>query len=378
MEEINYCVEILNLFENEKYSNSHILKEIATRNYKELVIRLDEIKLEDNNILDKNIYGSSYTGYFDIRWYQKKYEKYIDLLQKNISEGEEDRRYGYSFLDYVHRLQQLFINKKLDEKQMLEVVLTIDRNISRKHLFISLLEYMKKLGKWDDMEYYIEQMPVYKASSYKKKDEPTSAYGYQIRIYEYINNVDLSKFKIYYKKCVPAVHKYEMKGIKADFIFNYSKQKGVKPAMELTKKAPFKNYEITALNPQVEILSYSEMLTLIKKYEDVLNKQKSAIKERLLVDTLKAEFNKGNYNESYFLEVYKMIQKMDRKERWGDFKLKDALFFDLAESTKNLELIINCRKEIKHNLLKKELKYWETESKKPPLKTVALDFRLAP
>jgi hypothetical protein len=364
MKEINYCIEILNLFENDEYSNLFVLKEITSRNYSELVIHLDKIKLEDNNIIEKEIYGSDYVGYFDNTWYQNKYKKYIDLLQKNIAEGEEHRRYGYYFLDYIHRLKQLFINEKLDEKQMLEVILKVDSDIGQKHLFISLLEYMKELEKWSDMEYYIEQMPVYKVNSYRKKDEPTSAFGYQIRIYEYINNVDLNKFKTFYKKCLPAKHKTEANFIKSDFISNYSKQKGLEAAMELTEKTPFKNYEITALKPLVDILSYPEILTLIEKHEEVLNKQKSAIKEKLLVGTLKAEFNKGNYNESYFLEVYNLIQKMDRKERWGDFKLKDSLFFDLGESTKNLELIINCRKKIKHNLLKKELKYWELENKK--------------
>ena len=364
MKEINYCIEILNLFDNENYSNSYVLKEILDRNYKKLVIDLDAVKLEDNTILDKVIYGSGYIGYFDINWYQKKYQRYIDLLHKNISEEEENRRYGYSFLDYIHRLQQLFINEKLDEKQMLKVILDVNNDIGKKHLFISLLKYMKNLKKWSSMEYYIEQMPIYKANSYQKKDKPTSAFGYQIRIYEFIYNADFNKFKIYYKKCLPAVHKSEIKGIKSDFIVNYSKDKGVKEAIALTKKAPFKNFELDALYPQVNILSYTKMLDVINEHQEALSKQKSAIKERLLVDTLKAEFNKGNYNEKYFFEVYEMVQKMDRKERWGDFKLKDALFFDLGESTKNLDLIINCRKEIKHNILKKELKYWELENKK--------------
>lgn len=365
MEEINYCIEIVNLFENEKNSNSFILKEIKNRNYNEITTHLDTIKLEDNSHFDEeqaeNLY---YRGSFNTTWYQNQYKQYITLLEKNISEGEEDRRYEYYFLDYIHRLQQLFTNEKLDDKQMLEVILRVDSDIGKKHLFINLLEYMKEHEKWSDMEYYIEQMPVYKSSSSDEKDEPTSAYGYQIRIYEYINNADLNKFKFYYKKCLPAKHKYEMKDIKADFISNYSKQKGVEAAIELTKKAPFKNFEFNVLTPQVNILSYPKMFQLINEYEEILNKQKSAIKERLLVDTLKAEFNRGNYNEKYFLDVYEMIKKMDRKERWGDFKLKDVLFFDLGESTKNLELIINCRKEIKHNLLKKELKYWELEIKK--------------
>jgi len=363
MEEINYCVEILNLFENKKHKNSFIIEEITNRQYEALVTHLDNIKLEDNTIIKKEIYGSGYIGYFDIHWYQKKYKRYVDLLQKKVSSGNENDRYGYSFLDYIHRLQQLFINEKLDEKQMLEIILKIDRDIGKKHLFISLLKYMMEQKKWNEMQYYIEQMPIFNANDFQQKDEPTSAFGYQIRIYEFIENVNLKKFKEYYKKCMPSIHRNEMKIIKSDFIINYSKQKGVEETIELTKKSPFKNFEIDALSPQTNILSYPKILKLIDDHEEILNKQKSAIKEKLLVDTLKSNFNKGNYNEAYFLEVYKMIEKMNRKERWGDFKLKDILLHDLGRSTKNNLLITSCRKQIKHSILKQELKLWETENK---------------
>jgi hypothetical protein len=247
---------------------------------------------------------------------------------------------------------------------MLKYILQVNKDIGRKHLFIHLLEYMKDRKKWSEMEYYIEQMPVYKANSYQKNDQPTSAQGYQIRIYEFIEKVDLKKFNEYFKKCLPSIHKYEMKEIKSKFIFNYSQQKGVGDAMTLTQKAPFKNFEIDCLSPQVNVLTYPEMVILIDKYKEVLDKQKSSIKERLLVGTLKAEFKKGHYNEQYFLEMFADLKKMDREERWGDVKLKDALFFDLGESTTNHTFIVNCRKEIKHNLLKNELKPWELENKK--------------
>jgi hypothetical protein len=364
MEEIEYCIEIVNLFENDDYTNSYILKEIADRNYKETVVFLDKIKLEDNTVISEDTYGSGYIGFFDIEWYQKRLKKDIAVLEENISKASEYYRHGYSFLDYIHRLQQLFINKKLDEKEMLGVIHKMDNAIGRKHLFISLLEFMQKHKKWDDMEYYINQMPVYRAYSVDEQDRPTAPYGYQIRIYEFIDRVNLVKFKEYFKKCMPNIYKYEMKEIKSDFIKQFSIQKGVKDAMALTQKAPFKNFEIDALSPQINFLSYLDMFTLINEYEDVLKNQKAAIKERLLVDSLKVQFDKGNYNEHDFLEVYEMINAMDRKEVWGDVRLKDALFFDLGTSTNNLELIVNCRKKIKHNLLKSELKYWENKKKK--------------
>lgn len=363
MEEINYCIEIINLFENDDDTNSYILNEISVRNYKETVVHLDEIKLEDNTVLPEEIYGSGYVGFFDKEWYQKRLKNDIEVLEKNIAKGDESYRYGYSFLDYTHRLKQLFTNEKLDEKQMLEVILRIEDPIGRKHLFIDLLEYMQEHKKWNEMEFYIEQMPVYKSypGSSENKDRPTAPYGYQIRIYEFVENVDLVKFNEYFKKCVPSIYKYEMKEIKSDFIKNYTIQKGVKEAMDLTKKAPFKNFELDALFPQVNVLPYSEMMALIDEYEEVLKNQKSAIKEQLLVETLEVQFKKGNYNENDFLEVYAMVEKMDRKEIFGDVKLKDALFYTLGESTNNLALVINCRKQIKHNLLKSELKFWENK-----------------
>lgn len=363
MEEIAYCVEIINLFENENNSNSFILQEIKNRGYKEKVVHLDKIKLEERIEYDYETYKSGYEGYFDSSVYQKMYVTYTELLKKQIQEGKEDYRYGYSFLDYTHRIKHLFHNEKLDEKQMLEVILKINRDVGRKHLFIYLLEYMKEEKKWDEMELYIEQMPIYKASVFQKKDKPTSMYGYRIRIYEFIEKVDLKKFKLYFKKCLPVYDKYEMKEIKTQFILNYSIQKGVKEAIELTKKVPFKNFEIDALLPQATILSYNEMQLLIKEYKDVIEEQKSDIKEQLLVHTLKSRFEEGDYNEDYFLEVFEMLEKLDRKERFGDFKLKDWLFCELGESTKNYDLIVKCRKKAKHPILKEELKYWELENK---------------
>src|SRR6187402_204705 len=185
MEEINYCIEIINLFENDDDTNSYILNEISVRNYKETVVHLDEIKLEDNTVLPEEIYGSGYVGFFDTEWYQKRLKNDIEVLEKNISKGDESYRYGYSFLDYTHRLKQLFTNEKLDERQMLEAILQIEDPIGRKHLFIDLLEYMQEHKKWNEMEFYIEQMPVYKGYSSDDKDRPTAPYGYQIRIYEF-------------------------------------------------------------------------------------------------------------------------------------------------------------------------------------------------
>ncbi len=344
MEEIAYCVEIINLFENKKNSNSFILQEIEKRGYKEKVVYLDKIKLEER-IKKHEIYKYGYRNYFDSSIYQKMYIEYTDLLKREIEKGKENYRFGYSFLNYIYRIQRLFKNERLDEKQMLQVLLKVNTNVGRKHLFIALLEYMKEQKKWKEMEFYIEQMPVFKMDSFQKKNLSTSLYGYRIRIYEFIENVDVKKFKIYLKKCVPTFEKDKIKEIKRQFVLNFSMQKGVEKSMELVKTSPFKNFEKDALLPQTAVLTFKEMRALLAKYKVVLEKQKSAIKEQLLVSTLKFRFEGGAYIEDYFLEVFDMLEKLNREELYGDFKLKDWLFCELGEATNNNELIKKCRKK---------------------------------
>lgn len=348
MKEIKYCVEIINLFEDRSLSNKEVLEEVKRRNYDRLTQVLDQEKLNGNpNDANERFSGSES--------FYKRYMEYVSMLEEHKDKFEYSYRYHYSFLDYVHRIQYLFIAYQWNENQMFQVIRTVQSPIAQKHLYITLLKYLQRQEKWDVMDVYIEHMPVYPATS-SQKEIPTSIYGYRVKIYQAIQNVDFELFMTMFKKCMPTVDREEMKQIKSDFIAVYSEKEGMEKALKLTGKAPFKNFELTAILPQTKYTSYQNMKTVLETHKTVLQKQKRALKEQLLTQTLHENFKKGYENMYEFQEVFELLSQMDRKERYGDFTLKDSLLFDLGKSTTDKNLIIQCQKAIKHSILKKELK----------------------
>ncbi len=364
MKEIDYCISIINLFENKDIDNSSILDILLERKYYNIVKKFDKIKVEQGKPAKEDyLYGSNIPA-FDENYYENLFKKAINALSINIDKGRNYSRYEYGFLNYIHRLEALFRAKNLDEKQMFSFIEKIDYSIGRKHLLVSLLEYLKYNKKWSEMEYYIQKMPIYYASefSYKTSDEHTSMYGYRIKIYEYIENINLKQFVVEYKKCKPVYDKYQMSKIKDDFMFNFSKKYGHKKAIGLTNKAPFKNYELIALLPYTQTKSFLHMKRLIEKYPKI-NTSKKHLREQLLVATLENLFKNSINVDKHIILLIEDIKKIDRKIRTGDLKLKDSLFLDLGCSTKDLDLITICKKLIGYNLLKQELKLWAEQIK---------------
>ena len=264
----------------------------------------------------------------------------------------------YSELSWNSNLERLFKESIIDTKARFEFILRIENPIMRMHQTLNFIEYLTTINEIDFTSQVIESLKNIETS--RTKD--TRSLGHRKILGYFAEHANLENFILTLKLCEISKERNEIQRIKFHFVNNYSKTNSLEETLKVVQHKVFgKKYILSALKPNTEKASYRDMKNTLDK-NTLLKELDNETKVQLLAETF-YQSSKIEYKLSDFNEIYEKVFNLDPKIRIGDVKLRDWLLMQIGSNLKEIELVIKCRKAIKNNNLKKELRYVEDKIK---------------
>jgi hypothetical protein len=256
-------------------------------------------------------------------------------------------------LSWKSALLSLFDFANYDENTMLEFAKKIvNDNIIFNHVLEHIITNCVVLG---DVKMAEQFIPLFKKTIIFKEEDNFDK-GYLIILKYYSMKGDDKNFFKYFKQSNPVVNKYEVNVAKGLLVKNYAKNNGIEQTVALCQhKNLGPKFYFDALIAFAEQGKYQELKKIFEKYPELKQSELETELKVLSGAYLKAK-ELGLQIDDDFEDLFEKALKLDRKLKWGDAKLQDAIFFDLGLASKgNKERMTLCRKAIKINSLKREL-----------------------
>ncbi|SHE54977.1 hypothetical protein [Pedobacter caeni] len=188
------------------------------------------------------------------------------------------------------------------------------------------------------------------------KESDNHDQGYLIILKHYALKGDPVGFFKYFKQSKPAVNKSELNELKDLLVQFFAASNGIEESIALCQHKNLGNkYYFSALVAFSGQGKYQELKVFFDKYPEL--KQPEIETELAILAAAYLEAKKNGFDiDDDFEVLFERAKGVNRKLRWGDLKLQDAIFLDLGLASSNdLERQKRCRKAIKDNRLKKEL-----------------------
>ena len=238
------------------------------------------------------------------------------------------------------------------EIQMLESAMRI---VNDNIIFNHILEHIiTNLVVMNDIESAEKFIPNFKKTVIFKEEDNFDI-GYLVILKHFALKGDDKNFFKYFKQSKPAANKTKVHEAKEFLVSNFTTKNGIEEAIALCNhKNLGVKYYFSALMPFAEQGKYQELKQIFEKYSEL--KQIESETELKILTHAYLEARKLNYKiDDDFEQLFDRAIKVDRKLRWGDFKLQDSILFDLGlASLGNKERVLRCRKAIKNNSMKQE------------------------
>jgi hypothetical protein len=216
-----------------------------------------------------------------------------------------------------------------------------------------ILENLVELGEIEKAKKYI---PHFK-TTHIFKEENNFDFGYRIILRHYAKQADRDNFFKIFKFCEPRKDRYDMEVIKMLLVKACAEKHGIEPAMQLCNhKNIGERYVYHALSVFAEKGEYEKLQSLFIQYPQLKQPELETELKILAQAYIEAAKNGFELDDREFDELFNRALHVNPKLKWGDFRLRDSILFDLALASKNnKDRAVRCRKAIKNNLLKKEL-----------------------
>lgn len=264
----------------------------------------------------------------------------------------------YSGLSWNHNLEYLFKEIQIEPEIRFDLILEIENPIMRMHQTLYFLQDLTSTGRLEFAYKVVESLK--NINSGRTKD--TQSLGYRKILEHFALEGNLEKFTKTIKLCEPAKERNDIQRIKSKFVTSYSEKNSLENTLKVVQNKLFGDkFIFPALEPNTKKVSYQKMKDTIETNE-VLNQLEHETKVQLLAETF-FQSSKNNYNLQDFEEIFQLVFDLDPKVKAGDVKLRDWLLMQIGSNLNEIELVIQCRKAIKNNSLKKELSYVEKRLK---------------
>ncbi|MGD1840023.1 MAG: hypothetical protein ACFB0B_03880 [Thermonemataceae bacterium] len=255
-------------------------------------------------------------------------------------------------LDWLDAFLVLVDAYNSPEEEILSFAKEIEDNIMFNHVLKHLITNCVVTNDPDKAKQFI---PHFRETNiFKKEDNKDSGYLILLKYYA-LQGDDKSFFK-HFKLAKPAKNRTDVSDCKAWLVQAYSQKNTLNDALKLCNhKNLGKKYYHSALLPFAEKGRYQDLKTKMKEHPE-LSQLEQGTEPMLLVKAYKVAKEKNLPIEDDFEVLFSACLKVDRKIKFGDIKLQDALLLDLGLASKgNKERVLKCRKAIKDNRVKREL-----------------------
>lgn len=250
----------------------------------------------------------------------------------------------YSELSWNSNLKRLLSESALSERERLAVIGNIESPIMRMHQVLHLLNPVH------DLNFAYEAVESLKDIKCSRVSD-TRALGFRYILKYYAEHGDLENFKVLLKKCEPAKERHFIETCKNSLLENLIGSPSKEEIIKLCGTKEFSSrYLYSGLKPLAQRTAFWEFKQELDEIRNVLELYQY---EQLLTDSYISHY-KGDPEEEAFNVMFDLISEIDAKTKRGDFRLRDWLFTDLGRVT-NKQMLVKCKKAIKHPLLKGEL-----------------------
>lgn len=188
------------------------------------------------------------------------------------------------------------------------------------------------------------------------KEENNQDKGYLIILRHYAAVGDPGNFFKYFKLAQPGKNRSEIADLKSYLVESFAAKNGIQEAINLcTHKMLGEKYHPDALYSFAKTGQYTALKTIFEKYPNLKQPEIESEISLLSVAYLAAKKQEKDIPDD-FDSLFERALKIDRKIKFGDSKLQDAVLFNLglAEQT-NKERLTKCRKAIQNISIKREL-----------------------
>ncbi|WP_405397752.1 hypothetical protein [Maribacter sp. Asnod2-G09] len=182
--------------------------------------------------------------------------------------------------------------------------------------------------------------------------------GYLIILKHYATKGDKYNFFKYFKLAKPAKNRTEVADCKDWLVTCFSENNSLNDAIKLcTHRNLGKKFYQSALKPFAEKGMYQELKKIFVNQPELKQPELNTEIKIYIESYLNAVKNSQKIDDD-FEWLFSQCLKIDRKIRFGDVKLQDAMLLDLgiaSEKQDYKERALKCRKAIKDNRMKREL-----------------------
>lgn len=178
---------------------------------------------------------------------------------------------------------------------------------------------------------------------------PLQNQGHRVLLKYYASKADLANYKLRLKKC-EIKRQSHINLEKSILISAYSEKSGWKKGLELVKSKEFGTFfYLHFILPQAKFLTLNQLEQIFIKHPELFEGNPS-LGELTYVKFFEHEA-KNNLNIETFNIVFDLLMKTKNGTN------HDWQFFDLAKASKNIKLIIKCKKIIKTAHIHKEINF---------------------
>ncbi len=266
----------------------------------------------------------------------------------NFSDSDE---VGNVALDWLYVFIVLSDFADLSNDEIFQYANQISGNIIFNHIIKHIICNCLAEESVDEALSYI---PKFRETTIFKMEDNQDK-GYLLILQYYAHKADVDNFFKYFKLAKPASNRYEIGQRKEWLVHSYALTHSIEESIQLCKhKNLGEKFLIEIFNDtKGEYIKVKDILNAYSEFKNMENAQKV----RILVSSYVQASELGKEVPDEFEILFNECLKIDRKIRWGDFKLVDSLLLDLglAYQSINPSHALQCRKAIKNNFLKKEI-----------------------
>ncbi|TCC99675.1 hypothetical protein [Pedobacter hiemivivus] len=276
------------------------------------------------------------------RGYRSSYE---DLLKRFI-----ERKTINNSLGWESALLLLYDADGFSESEILSSAKSIEDDI----IFNHILEHIiSNLAAKNDIVTALKFIPNFRTTTIFQEENNLDN-GYLILLCHYAAQGDVVRFFDYFKLAEPRKNKAEIAELKSYLVESFATKNGIADALKLcAHKNLGAKYHADVLLAFAKVGKYTELKSIFEEYPAL--KQPETELGLLCTAYFQAKKNKFVVDDD-FESLFERALQLDRKIKYGDIKMQDAVLFDLGLAEfDNKERREKCRKAIKNNSIKKEL-----------------------
>ena len=284
---------------------------------------------------------------------QKLFDDTFDIELKSIYQelyGDEALKKAINFIgypkpfhsDWNRLIEAFFIESKFSNYEIKEIAKRVIEPIQRNFLWIFLINKAVQESDIEFAEEIINELPL---TGYLQG--PLQNQGHRVLLKYYASQADFDNYKLRLKKC-EIKRQSHINLEKSILISAYSEKNGWEKGLELVKTKEFGTFfYLHFMLPQAKLLTLSELEHIFIKHPELFEGNPS-LRELTYVKFFEHEA-KTFLNLETFDTVFDLLIKTKNGTN------HDWQFFELAQASKNIELIKKCKKVIKTAHIHREL-----------------------